>query len=286
MSISTSAVLTELNISVWPAKKLDRATTATITANATAVGDAAQVKKNLFAGTAMRSDIEKYAARIRLYHNQHTLPWADKGSRLLPTKMFLEYKQTMNKMRDGFDRLCDTFFDSYPDLVRDAQTNLGTLYDADDYPPLDEVRKKFGFRLAIDPIPSAGDFRLDVGNEELEELKKSYEAKFDERINEAMGTAWARLHELLTKTSEKLADCGGDAETAKKRYHETLITNAQELCGMLTKLNVTNDPKLEEARRELELTMLGQDIETIKDSPYARSELKGKVDNILKKFEW
>jgi hypothetical protein len=55
MSISTSAVLTELNISVWPAKKLDRATTATITANAVAVGDAAQVKKNLFAGTAMRS---------------------------------------------------------------------------------------------------------------------------------------------------------------------------------------------------------------------------------------
>ena len=286
MSISSSAVLTELNISVWPAKKLDRATTATITANAVAVGDAAQVKKNLFAGTAMRSDIEKYAARIRLYHNQHTLPWADKGSRLLPTKLFLEYKKTMNNMRDGFDNLCDTFFNEYPILVEDAKLKLGTLYDADDYPPLDEVRQKFGFRLAIDPIPSSGDFRLDVGNEELEELKKSYESKFDERLNEAMGTAWARLHEVLTKTSEKLADCEGDTETVKKRYHETLITNAQELCGVLTKLNVTNDPKLEEARRELELTMLGQDIETIKDSAHARSELKSKVDNILKKFEW
>ena len=286
MSISTSAVLTELNISVWPAKKLDRATTATITANATAVGDAAQVKKNLFAGTAMRSDIEKYAARIRLYHNQHTLPWADKGSRLLPTKMFLEYKQTMNKMRDGFERLCDVFFDSYPDLVRDAQTNLGSLYDADDYPPLDEVRQKFGFRLAIDPIPSAGDFRLDVGNEELEELKKAYESKFDERVSEAMSTAWERLHDVLTKTSEKLADCEGDDASAKKRYHDTLITNAQDLCGLLTKLNVTNDPKLEEARRSLELTMLGQDIDSIKESAQVRSDLKTKVDDILKKFEW
>ena len=286
MSISTSAVLTELNVSVWPAKKLDKATTATITTNAVAVGDAAQVKKNLFAGTAMRSDIEKYAARIRLYHNQHTLPWADKGSRLLPSKLFMEYKQEMNKMRDGFDNLCDTFFNSYPQLVEDAKIKRGTFYDAADYPPLDEVRKKFGFRLAIDPIPSAGDFRLDVSNTELEELKQSYEAKFDERLNEAMGTAWARLHELLTKTSDKLADCGGDAETVKKRYHETLITNAQDLCGMLTKLNVTNDPKLEEARRSLELTMLGQDIESIKDSPHVRSELKDKVDNILKKFEW
>jgi hypothetical protein len=286
MSISSSAVLTELNISVWPAKKLDRTTTAIITANAVAVGDAAQVKKNLFAGTAMRSDIEKYAARIRLYHNQHTLPWADKGSRLLPSKLFMDYKKTMNNMRDGFDNLCDTFYAAYPQLVEDAKLNLGTLYDADDYPPVEDVRAKFGFRLAIDPIPSAGDFRLDVGNEELEELKQSYEAKFEERVNEAMSTAWDRLHELLSRTSEKLADSGGDDASAKKRYHDTLITNAQDLCGLLTKLNVTNDPKLEEARRSLELTMLGQDIESIKESPQARSELKTKVDDILKKFEW
>jgi hypothetical protein len=55
---------------------------------------------------------------------------------------------------------------------------------------------------------------------------------------------------------------------------------------LLTKLNVTNDPKLEEARRQLELAMLGADIEDIKEHKPARNELKSKVDDILKRFEW
>ena len=55
---------------------------------------------------------------------------------------------------------------------------------------------------------------------------------------------------------------------------------------MLTKMNITNDPKLEEARKELELTMLGTDIDAIKDSEQHRTEVKAKVDAIIKKFEW
>ena len=54
----------------------------------------------------------------------------------------------------------------------------------------------------------------------------------------------------------------------------------------MTKLNVTNDPKLEEARRQVELTMLGANIESIKEDAHTRNELKSKVDNILKRFEW
>ena len=125
MSISASAVLVELNISVWPASKIDRETTEQVNTNAGAVRDAAQTKKNLFAGTSLRKDIEKFAARVRQYHNQHTLPWADKGERLLPTKLFMEYKQTMNAYEYEFNKMCDNFFAEYPRLVAEAPANLG-----------------------------------------------------------------------------------------------------------------------------------------------------------------
>ena len=162
MSIASSAVLVELNISVWPANKVDREMTDTVNANASAVRDASQTRKNLFAGTTLRKDIEKLAARIRLYHNQHTMPWADKGQRLLPTKLFMEYKQTMNNYEAQFKQMCNNFFIAYPQLVNDAQQHLGTMYRATDYPDLTNVREKFGFRMAIDPIPESGDFRLDI----------------------------------------------------------------------------------------------------------------------------
>jgi hypothetical protein len=64
------------------------------------------------------------------------------------------------------------------------------------------------------------------------------------------------------------------------------VTNAQELVELLGKMNITNDPKLEDARKQLELTMLGADIETIKESAYVRETMKSKVDAILQKFEW
>ena len=284
MSIASSAVLVELNISVWPANKVDREMTDTVNTNASAVRDASQTRKNLFAGTTLRKDIEKLAARIRLYHNQHTLPWADKGQRLLPTKLFMEYKQTMNNYEAQFKQMCNNFFIAYPQLVNDAQQHLGTMYRASDYPDIAEVQLKFGFRMAIDPIPESGDFRLDISAEALDEVRAGYEAKFDERLAEAMRTPWERLHSVLTAMSEKLKDEDGDE--SKKRYHDSLVTNAVDLCGLLDKMNITNDPKLEEARKQLELTMLGADIETIKDSATVRESMKNKVDAILQKFEW
>lgn len=284
MSISASAVLVELNISVWPASKIDREMTEQVNTGASAVRDASQTKKNLFAGTSLRKDIEKFAARVRLYHNTHTLPWADKGQRLLPTKLFMEYKQTMNSYEQTFEFMCDNFFVEYPRLVAEAPANLGTMHNAADYPELDEVRQKFGFRRAVDPIPESGDFRLDVSAEDLDEVRSQYESKFEERIADAMKAPWDRLHTMLTGISQKLTDKEGDDE--KKRYFDSLITNPLELCELLGKMNVTNDPKLEDARRQLEVAMIGADIESIKESAVVREEIKSKVDAILGKFEW
>jgi hypothetical protein len=284
MSIASSAVLVEMNISVWPANKVDREMTEQVNANASAVRDASQTRKNLFAGTSLRKDIEKFAARIRLYHNQNTMPWADKGQRLLPTKLFMDYKTTMNSYEVQFNQMCNNFYIEYPRLVAEAQQHLGTMYKASDYPDIAEVKMKFGFRKAFDPIPEAGDFRLDVSAHDLAEVRADYEAKFDERLAEAMRTPWERLHGVLTAMSEKLKDEEGVEST--KRYHDSLVTNAVDLCGLLSKMNITNDPKLEDARKQLELTMLGADIEYIKESPMVRENLKNKVDAILEKFEW
>jgi len=284
MSISSSALLVELNISVWPASKLDREITDKVNTDASAVRGASQTKKNLFAGTSLRKDISDFAARVRLYHNKHTLPWADKGERMLPTALFMDYKQTINGFEQTFNMMCNNFFIEYPRLVVDAPNNLGSMYKAEDYPEIEEVRMKFGFRRAVKPIPESGDFRLDIPADDLAEMRDEFEDKFKERLADAVREPWNRLHTMLTTMSEKLTDIEGD--DAKKRYHDSLISNPLELCGLLTKLNVTNNPLLEEARRQLELTMLGANIEVIKESSDARSELKSKVDSILKKFEW
>lgn len=285
MSITSSAVTVELNISVWTANKLDKSATEKVVSDNAAVSNAAQVRKNLMAGTTLRKDIADYAAGCRLWHNTRTLPWADKGARLLATSLFMDYKTEANMRKRTFDTMVDNFLQNYPALVQTAHNYLGNLFSPEDYPSVDEVRDKFGFRLVFSPVPEAGDFRLQVAEQELQDLRQQYEESFSSRLADAMREPWDRLHKMLVGMSEKLTDTEGEDEL-KKRYHDTLITNAQSLCSMLTHLNITKDPKLEQARRELELTMLGADIETIKESPEVRKDMKTRLDAILKQYEW
>jgi hypothetical protein len=282
MGITNSSVLVELNISVWTANKLDRNETDKVTITNNAGNGAAKVHKNLMAGTSLRRDIANFAAICRARHNDLTLPWADRGGRLLPTSLFLDYKAEYNTYRDKFNAMVDEFVDKYPALVQTAQNYMGSLFNPDDYPSADEVRKSFDFRLVFSPVPESGDFRLNVSADDLAELAQQYESNFTARMADAMKEPWDRLHKLLTGMSEKLTD----QEGKDKRYHDSLVDNAVTLCSMLTHLNVTNDPKLEEARQQLETMLVGASMDKIKESATVRADMKDKVDSILKQFEW
>jgi hypothetical protein len=277
-------VLVEMNISVWTANRLDKAATTDLISrnNATAV-DAAQVRKNLMAGTTLRKNIADYAAGCRLWHNTRTLPWADKGPRILPTSLFMDYKAELNVRRETFLKMVSEFQVQYPALVQTAANYMGTLHDPADYPPVEEVMQKFGFKTVFSPVPESGDFRLDIPQQELEDVRRSYDDAFDNRLAEAMRTPWEQLHKMLSGMSLKLAE--GDEET-KRRWHDTFLTNAHELCAMLTHLNITKDPKLEAARRQLESALVGADIDDIKENEGTRADLKAKLDTILKGYEW
>jgi hypothetical protein len=88
---------------------------------------------------------------------------------------------------------------------------------------------------------------------------------------------------MLVGMSDKLTESDEDT---KKRWHDSFVTNARDMCRMLTHLNITRDPALERARSSLESVMSGADIEVIKDSGAVRQDMKSKVDSILNQFEW
>jgi len=287
MSISSSAVLVELNISVWTAEILDKGETEKVTSDNNAGSKAAKVKKNLMAGTGDRKKIHDYAASCRNWHNERTIPWSKRGPSLLATSLFMDYKTEANYRRDTFGAMVDAFVVNYPAMVQVAQYNaegLGRMFDVNDYPAPSAIRDFFNFKLTFSPVPESGDFRLDVPAKELEEVKQDYDNTFKSRLADAVREPWNRLHGMLTSISEKMTE---PSESDKKKvYHASLVTNAQDLCGLLAHLNITKDPDLEKARKQLESTFQHVDIDTLRDSPEVREGLKNKVDAILKQYEW
>lgn len=276
-------MLVEMNISVWTAAIVDRKTTDKVTLDAHAVADAGKFRKNLMAGTSLRKDIADYAALCRTWHNGRTLPWSDKGVRLLPTSMFLEYKREADARASYFHSKVTKFVAEYPNLVDAARYNLGDLFNAGDYPSADEVASKFGFRMVFSPVPEVGDFRLDINNDELAHLRSQYETAYTDRVGDAMKTTWDKLHTTLLTMSEKLTEPQGE-ET--KQFRSTFVTNAQEMCQLLSHLNITKDPTLETARLALEKAISGVDVEDIRKDEITRSDLKAHVDSVLGQFDW
>ena len=286
VSISSSSMLVDLSIRSWTGTKIDRDTTQMVdTVNAT-TSNAGKYQKNLFAGTKDLHDINKFDSRIRAWNISQTLPWSDKGQRLLPSSKFFEYKQALSNYESMRKDMIDKFLEKYDDLIDEAAQALGGLFKRDDYPDKAQVAKQFEFKYSFLPVPVAGDFRIDIGNDAIDELHNQFDASVNERVHNAMADVMWRLEDCLKRMSERLTDDDSGAESKKKIFRDTLVTNAQEMCEDLKHLNITNDPKIEEARKQLSGIVNGLDAEALRDSAHTRQEVKSEVDDILSKFNW
>ena len=285
IGIHTSAMLVELSVSNWTGMKIDRRASQEVDETKGTKVAANTVHKKLFAGTKLLDDIVKFSAKVRAANNESTLPWTDNGVRLLPSSSFIDYKSMMSTLETEWEGFVNGFLENYVDLKTEAAYNLGASYDALDYPDVEEVQSKFAFKLVFSPVPTSGDFRIDVGEKAKAELQQQYEADAKEKTSKAMQTAWDRLHKNLENMSSKLADKNTNGD--KKVFRDSLLDNAVSLVDSLKHLNINNDPKLEEARKELELTLTDvHDAQDLRDFRDTRLEVKKGVDDILSKFNF
>lgn len=292
MTIQNAAVLVDLNIRAWTGRKLDKKVSGEIDAAKGTKTKAGNYNKHLLAGTAKLDEVQRVVSAARTWHYEQTLPWADSGSRLLPMHNFFDYKQTLSMFEQQFKDAVAELLVEYPQLVSAAAFQLGALFNRNDYPEVEQLDSKFGFNYVFMPVPTAGDFRIATTDSALKELQEQADSHVNKRVADAMSDIWGRLHDCLTHMSEKLTDLAqprvskDGTEKRAQVFRDSLVGNAVDLCSLLTKLNVTNDPKLEQARHKLEQAIAGVTPDTLRDDDYKREQVKSEVDAILKAFEF
>ena len=286
-NIDTCSMLVEFNASVWTARKLDKsATEEVVYSNNAQAKDAARVNKHLLAGRSELDVIQQLVGRIRNYVYDNTLPWSDSGLRLLPTINFQKFNDRMQQFEDEFVNTVTAFVNIYPTLITAQALALGDMFKRDEYPTANEIMTKFAFRLNYVPVPTAGDFRVDVGNAAQAELRQRLEELNNERIDNAMSDVRKRLGEHLKRMSDRLTTdyIAGEAKT--RRFHDSLVDGALELCDLCKVLNFTGDTELESARSTLEKVLVGVDPQDLRKNEPLRQDTKKAVDAILDKFSF
>jgi len=286
-NLDTCAMLVEFNASVWTARKLDKSTTDEVVASKNAgAKDAARVNKHLLAGRTELDIIQQAVGRARQFVYDNTAPWSDSGLRLLPTVNFMKFTERMNDFEEEMEALVKSFVAIYPTLITAQALALGDMFKRDDYPTANEIMTKFSFRVNYMPVPSSGDFRVDVGNQAQAELKARLESLTQERIDSAMADVRERLSTHLKRMSDRLTTDYVGGEAKQRRFHDTLVDGALELCDLTKSLNVTNDMALEEARKQLEQLLVGVSPADLRKNEAIRQDVKRNVDAILDKFNF
>jgi hypothetical protein len=280
-------MLVEFNASVWTARKLDKTTTSEVVASKNAgAKDAARVNKHLLAGRTELDIIQQAVGRARQFVYDNTAPWSDSGLRLLPTVNFMKFTERMNDFEEEMETLVKAFVVIYPTLITAQALALGDMFKRDDYPTANEMMTKFSFRVNYMPVPSSGDFRVDVGNQAQAELKARLESLTQERIDSAMADVRERLSTHLKRMSDRLTTDYVGGEAKQRRFHDTLVDGALELCDLTKSLNVTNDMALEGARKQLEELLVGVTPADLRKNEAIRQDVKKNVDAILDKFNF
>lgn len=242
--INASAMLIDLRISQWTARKLDKRATAQATRDAGAEEGSGSFYKTLVNSEHL-DQIKKLTTKIRSYHYTMTLPWSDAGPRVLPADAYLEYQQQMQTYKSEFDQTVDAFLQDYPVARQEARRILGALFDEEDYPPTEVVAQKFRMGYSVTPIPTADDFRVELAGDEVKAIKDEIQ-----QHNEALlAKTMQDVYERILKVAEAFVDRLGAED---RIFRNSLVENARTLRDLLPKFNLTHDPKLMELAEKMD----------------------------------
>lgn len=234
MSITNKAMLVSLSIRQWTARKYDRKITEEVNQTHQSK-DAGRFNKLLIEKKRL-SPIQSAANKIRIFHYENTLAWADEGDRLLPVANFFDYSQKVNLLKDEFETAVNDFIGDYDLIVQEAQSNLNGLFNPLDYPR--EIRDRFGVRFSFMPVPDSNDFRINVSQDVLDEMKQTLNEEVTNRLDNATASLRTKIREQLTYMRDRLAD-------PNCIFRDSLFGNVESLVDLAPKLNVTNDKRIE-----------------------------------------
>ncbi len=276
MKLTDKALLVQLNISQWTARKYDRKVTKDILSQHGASMGAGRFNKSLLPMNDYLDRVHKKATAIRQKYYTNTLPWGIEGTQMLPSANYLEFMTEFRQEKSEWESLVGEFISNYSRLKEDAKRLLPNgLYNEADYPCDDSIHEKFRMDMSVFPVPS-DDFRVEIGDAELNSIQQDVERRVAEASEIAMADIWKRLYDRVKHMSDKLAD-------PKAIFRDTMVENTRELCALLPRLNFANDPNLENLRQQVEGSLLLHP-DALRNNPVVRQDKAQEAKDIMNKM--
>jgi hypothetical protein len=276
--LSERAMLVSLTTHEWTGRKKDKKISSDICVQQNAKQDAGAWWTYLVPQSELQP-ITATRTRAVNAHYEMTLPWFDHGLRILPSDMFMKYREKLTKLIAEHRKAVNTFIKRWPSIMNReaAKERLGKLAEGQQLPTTAEIREKFGIELNIMAMPDSADFRVNVGDDEIENVRQQITETFQNSVGRATAELWTRLADLVNSVEKSMAE-------RDKTFRNSLITNLKEFCELIPSYNVTDDTNLDAVRKDVLEKLANLNPEDLREIPNNRKKAAKDAKAILDKI--
>jgi hypothetical protein len=284
--LSSVAMLVDFSASQWTARKIDKARSAELTDANKAHEKIAHVSKKLVVADTLQA-ISALVTRARDFHKSVTSPWLDNGARILSAKMHSHYTAEMERFESEFWPYVETFIRNYPSYIDQAAREhvaLGKLFNRDDYPKETRISGKFAWRNTFLPIPDAADFRVDIGQAQIDRIKADITDQMNAATVNAVRDVFERAHDMVGRMVEALN--GFDpSKSGKERgiFRDSVVDNIRELVDLMPGLNFTDDKRIAALCDDMR-ALTEHDANTLRESDNIRATIAARANDMVQQI--
>jgi hypothetical protein len=178
-------------------------------------------------------------AEIVDYWTRCTLPYVEKGVRLIRRSKIAEFDEAMRGHRRDLADLVLALVGAYGEIKAQARAQLGSLYNEADYP--EDIDLKFGVEWTY-PNTEPPPYLLQLNPRLYAEEQERARSRFAEAVQAAEAAFADQLAGLVTHLAERLAP-GPDG--TRKVFRDTAVENFKDFFDAFRSLSVRSNPDLE-----------------------------------------
>lgn len=251
---------------------------------------AGNVNKHLFEGrnNLVKSTISKFT-EVYTYVKDNTVPWTT-GVDMLNIDHYIEFTSGLRQRVDDAHRAVDTLCLSWDDEVKSDLDRLGeialakgkpNLANANDYPDVDELRAKFGIEIRYMPVPTTGDFRVGISDDDKASLQQQLD---DAGVNANKHVIKSMIEPMERAIAKLSVPIGNDGSV----FRDTLVDNLVEVTERMNKINLSDDAVIQgsiDGLRDLISTYASeQGKDLLRSSQTSREKAVNDIDSLCKQM--
>lgn len=279
-TLDQKAMLASLSVKGWSGRVTDLMATDDVLMRNQATEGWGKFTKRLVAAEAVK-DIKAAEAATRKAHKELTLPWDEKGFRVLPSAAWQDYSQRIGDARAAWTAAVDRLLNNYSDVIEDARRELGGLFNESDYPDVDDLREKYTFDAEVKALDVKGDFRVQIGDQEIQRLQGEIKAATEARLAHAMSDVYRRLHEVVSHMAARLRAFNVTEDGKRENpFRDATLQNVQDIVSLMPALNLTGDPALTDLTRHVQETLLAADAKELREDKDTRERTAKAAEEI------